>query len=361
MIKKKSVYRCKKVYTSKEKILFLSLPSKLYKDVCPQNYQEEQDLLNRIHVLSNDFELVPYVVVNSLGKAVCRCAVTYYPDDEVAYVGFFEACDNLDAVRVLFDTVEKDVLKKGRNKIVGPVNASIFIGYRFKVDNFNRIYTGEPYNKPYYKELWEQCGFQVSDTYVSNFLRKVTENDNDEFLEKIYNRYKRKGYEFISPSAFTFKKRLKDIYALMMNLYSGFSGYKIITEKQFMKMFSYLKHILNYDMVKLVYHKDKLQAFCVAVPNYRELSIGDTSVSDVIKMMKTKRKPDEYVILYVGADQSSPGLGGALMHLIKNLLYENQCTSVGALVKEGNVSGEYFDFLYTDKTHYELFEKVLEK
>ena len=61
----------------------------------------------------------------------------------------------------------------------------------------------------------------------------------------------------------------------------------------------------------------------------------------------------------MGADQSAPGLGGALMHVVKNKLFENKCTSIGALIKEGNITGKYYDSLYVSQTHYELFEKTL--
>ena len=354
------MYKCISVLRGSEKARFLTLPGKLYRgDVCPQNYDEEELLLDGIHPLSNDFLFFPYIVFDKFQKTICRCAVTYYPNDNVAYLGFFEAYENEEAVKVMFEAVERDARKRGITKIIGPVNASIFIGYRFKVDNFDRVYTGEPYNKPYYKELWEKFGFAVSDTYVSNFLRKVTEKDNDELLQRIYNRYERKGYKVVNPTKRTFKKCLTDIYALMMDLYSGFSGYKMISQKQFLKMYSYLKYILKYDMVHLVYHNEKLMAFSVAVPNYGKTSIGDTSLLDKIKILNMKKNPKEYVILYVGADQSTPGLGGALMHVVKNKLLENKCTSIGALIKEGNITGRYYDSLYVSKTHYELFEKSL--
>ena len=232
------MYKCISVLRGSEKVCFLTLPGKLYRDdVCPQNYDEEELLLDGIHPLSDEFFFLPYIVVNGFHRTICRCAVTYYPNDNTAYLGFFESYENEDAVKVMFEAVERDARKRGITKIVGPVNASIFIGYRFKVDNFDRVYTGEPYNKPYYKELWEKFGFKVSDTYVSNFLRRVTEKDNDELLQRIYNRYERKGYKVVNPTKRTFKKCLTDIYALMMDLYSGFSGYKMISQKQFLKMY----------------------------------------------------------------------------------------------------------------------------
>ena len=40
----------------------------------------------------------------------------------------------------------------------------------------------------------------------------------------------------------------------------------------------------------------------------------------------------------------------------KNKLYQNKCTSIGALIHEGNITGELYKDLYTDKFKYELFQ-----
>lgn len=335
---------------------FLSLPKTLYsKENCPQNKDREKRILSKTHVLSQDFEIFPYIVLNKK-QIVARCILTSYPNDNTAFVGFFESVNDKEPVQLLFNETIKKAKSLGKTEIIGPIDCSIFIGYRFKIDKFDTTYTGEPYNMPYYAQLWEDCGFTIKDKYVSNQLRTVQVEDCDSRLQRIYELYKDKGYSFVNPSEEDFGKHLRNIYQLLINLYSGFSGFHSITEKQFVSMFSYLSKIANYDMVDLVYKDDELRAFCVALPNYGFYGIGDLTVSKAMEIIKIKMAPKEYVILYVGASNKSAGLGGALIQKVRGHLIENGCTSIGALIKEGNVTGKLYSDLYVDTFHYRLYK-----
>ena len=81
--------------------------------------------------------------------------------------------------------------------------------------------------------------------------------------------------------------------------------------------------------------------------------------SKILKISKIKKNPSEYVIMYVGADKGTVGLGSAIVQLIRDELHKNQCTSIGALVKEGNLTGKMYDDLYIDQSTYVLLEKKL--
>ena len=71
---------------------FLALPGKLYqKDELTQDYDTEYKLLHEKHTLSKYFNITPFVVIDKNSQMpVARCMLTYYPEDDVAYFGFFE-------------------------------------------------------------------------------------------------------------------------------------------------------------------------------------------------------------------------------------------------------------------------------
>lgn len=336
---------------------FLQLPNTLYKhDINPRNVETEIQLLSGTHVLSGDIQFFPYIVMEE-SQVVARCALTYYAEDDTAYLGFFDAYDNLSAVQTMFSVVENKAKVDGKSRIIGPIDASIYINYRFKTDRFDKIYTSEPYNKEYYPRLWTQSGYKIKDKYMSNQLRQVQQKDIDERLARINMRFQERNYLFTELNKKTFISQLEDIYELMMDLYSDFTGYKRITKEQFVILFSSLQHILDFSMTKLAYKDNKMQAFCIAIPNYNGLTHGYVSMLDMLKIMRLKMKPKEYVILYAGS--KSPGLGGALVHEIREELFKNQCTSIGALIKEGNVTGTMYQDLYTDKFSYVLLSKEI--
>lgn len=352
-------YTCIEVKDKKTRKCFLALPSKLYGDDCPQDRKTEKLILEGRHPLSGDIEVTPFVTVDRQGDVLCRCLLTYYKDDPVAYVGFFEAYREEDAVRTLLGAVERKAIADGKKTLLGPIDASIYIGYRFKVDRFDTTYTGEPYNKDYYPALWAACGFCVRDRYVSNHMRKALPDEIDPRLQRMSDRYIARGYTFISPTRRNFKKCLGDVYESMMALYSSFSGFKPLTKAQYMTLFSPLERVLDLKLVKLAYKDGKLGAFAIALPNYRYLTRGKRTLGKLKKIMKTKKAPDEGVILYVGADKGVGGLGGAVAQQLRNALFEADCSSIGALIKEGNVTGEMYDYLQIDRFHYVLLSKDL--
>ncbi len=354
-----NTYKCQEANDKKLQKLFLDLPGKLYGSDCPQDLKTEKQLLKGKHPLSHDLQVVPFVTTDEKGKSLCRCMLTYYPEDDTAYLGFFEAENHPAAVATMLECVEERAKADGKQKLLGPVDASIYIGYRFKVDRFDKTYTGEPYNKPYYPALWENCGFLVSDRYLSNQLRRVEAEDIDPRLNRIYDRFLARGYRFVTPRRQDFAECLDAIGESMMRLYSGFTAYKPLRREQFSTLFSGLKFVLNFDMVKLVYKDDKLHAFGICLPNYGTLTRGRMTPGKLLRILKLRRKPEEFVILYVGAEPSSSGLGGALVHEIRNSLYRNGCTAIGALIKEGNVTGKVYDMLYTEQFHYIMLSKAL--
>lgn len=349
--------KCLTKQDEKTTALFLSLPKRLYKKDCPQDKKTEREILNGRHILSNDIEVYPFVVVDKNDIPLCRALLTCNKDDTTAYVGFFEAYDNSDATILLFDNIVAEARKNGISRLIGPIDSSIYIGYRFKTNLFDDYFTGEPYNKPYYAKLWQQSRFTVCDSYSSYKLHKIRAGDSDEKLERIYQRCLHNGYEFSSLQKKDFDVCLKDVYGLMMNAFSSFVGYKKLTEKQFVSMFSYLKYILDFDMVKLVHKNEKLSAFCICLPNYKKLTLGKMTLFKMLRLLKKRKNPDEYVVMYLGADGATCGVGSALVHYLQKSIFERQCTSIAALIKDGSVSEKYYKNIHTKQYSYVLLSR----
>jgi len=354
------MYKCLTKDSKNYKKYWLNLPSLLYKkNENPQDYKTEKQILEGTHPISCDIEVYPYVLINSENKPVARCLLTYYPGDDNAYLGFFESENNITAMREMILKVKSKAIEDKKKQIIGPVDASIYINYRFKNNLFDKTYTGEPYNKSYYPGLWEKVEFQICDKYSSYQLRKVELSDNDERFEKLVSRFEKHGYQFMNITPETFDKSINDIYPLLMNRYSGFAAYKELTKQQFLALFSPMKKILNSDMAKVVYKDNELQAFCICVPNYGTATRGKLNIFKILKINSIKKDPDEYVILYLAANEKCFGLGGALIQMIKNELYKNQCNSIAGLIHEGNTSEKYYSELHTEKFEYVLYSQPL--
>lgn len=339
---------------------FLALPKALYpRERRTQDTKAERAILNGTHPLSGEFTVRAYLAVDDGASPQGRCVLTYYPDDPAAYVGFFECVEDLDVCRALLSAAEAQARADGKEKLVGPLNASFWIGYRFKVENFDEHFTGEPDNLPYYADFWEACGFTVSERYYSNYLRSPTPEDPSEKWEKRLQRALDKGYEIRSLERGKFDEALRDIYRMLVRLYAKFPAFKLITEEQFTALFGSLKYVVDYECVLLGYKDGELAGFFVCVPNYGTLVDGDLSLRNLPAILRIRRNCKEYVILYIGVDRKHLGLGGAFAQTIRQIGQNKGAGSIAALIHEGNSSGVFFRELTTHTARYVLLEKAL--
>ena len=339
---------------------FLALPKTLYpRERRTQDTKAEKAILNGTHPLSGEFTVRAYLAVDDGASPQGRCVLTYYPDDPAAYVGFFECVEDLDVCRALLSAAEAQARADGKEKLVGPLNASFWIGYRFKVENFDEHFTGEPDNLPYYPDFWEACGFTVSERYYSNYLRSPTPEDPSEKWEKRLQRALDKGYEIRSLERGKFDEALRDIYRMLVRLYAKFPAFKLISEEQFTALFGSLKYVVDYECVLLGYKDGELAGFFVCVPNYGTLVDGDLSLRDLPAILRIRRNCKEYVILYIGVDRKHLGLGGAFAQTIRQIGQNKGAGSIAALIHEGNSSGVFFRELTTHTARYVLLEKAL--
>ena len=341
--------------------MFLALPKALYpREKRTQDTKGARAILHGTHPLSSEFTVRAYLAVDDAGTSPKgRCVLTYSDDDPAAYVGFFECVEDLDVCRALLTAAEEQARADGKEKLTGPLDASFWIGYRFKTENFDEHFTGEPDNLPYYPAFWEACGFEVAERYYSNYLRSPTPDDPSEKWEKRLKKALERGYEIRTLERRTFDETLRDIYRMLVRLYAKFPAFKLITEEQFVALFGSLKYVVDYDCVLLGYKDGALAGFFVCIPNYGTMVDGDLSLRDLPAILRIRRDCKEYVILYIGVDRKHLGLGGAFAQTIREIGQNKGAGSIAALIHEGNSSGVFFRELTTHTARYVLLEKAL--
>lgn len=338
---------------------FLGLPKHIYglRELM-QNRTDEAALLGGTHILSKYFKVTPILVYRGK-KAVSRAVVTIYPDDNTAYIGFFESENDSAAAKLLFDTAAQVAKENSAAEMTGPVDCSFWLRYRLKINHFGSPYTGEPYNKDYYLKLWEENGFKEYQKYFSNHYVAV---ESDEGCDKYGERLAKAvnaGYEIKSPDPESFDKTLREVYSLLIELYSSFPAYKRISESEFCAMFGYLKSILDYSMIKMAYYNKKAVGFFISIPDYRNSVYGKLYPWKLLKILSEKKKPRSYVMLYMGVDREHRGLGKALAESVRIELKKRRVPSVGALIRSGNINKDYMAQLIDFEYEYVLLKKVL--
>lgn len=356
-------YRTVSGSTDETKRRFLELPRRLYgKKDNVQNTGLEKELLEGRHILSRYFSVYPIVVLDEAGRAAGRCLLTFYEEDPCAYLGFFESVNDKAASGLLFAAAQREAARRGKSKLMGPLNASFWIGYRLKMNRFGTPYTAEPYNKAYYAALWEDAGFAVCDRYYSNALRVPEEADSSMKCKQRLQRIRDAGYLLRSPDRHTFAGDLREVYRVLIRAYSRFPMFRRIEEDEFCRMFMSLETVLDFDLVKLAYREDALAGFFICVPDYGNLAHQGAALRNLPKLFWNKycRKERRYVLLYLGIDPKHPGLGAALAEAVKQELVKKRAASVAALIHEGGISGGFYKELAVGRYEYAMFSKEIE-
>lgn len=354
------VFKCIKFEQEKKYIKdFLDLPKMLYgKKDNMENPGEVEALLRGNHPLSKYFIMNKFLIYGNQ-KVVGRFVITKYDGDDTAYFGFFECINDKKVAAYLFEEAYKYARDNGYAKIVGPVDASFWIKYRIKINLFeNMPYTGEPYNKDYYLELFKENGFEVCHHYTSNIYNKVV--SDEPLYDDRYVAFLGKGYEIISPKIEDFDKIVKELYDLLTVLYSDFPVYKDVSYEDFAKVFSDYRYIINMSMVKMAYYEGKAVGFFISVPDYGNKVYHLKNIFNLLKVLRIKKKPKRYVMLYMGVDQEHRGLGKALVGSIMEELRKNGLSSVGALARDGKVTQKYGEEHIEQCCEYALLEKPID-
>lgn len=337
---------------------FLKLPSALYgKKYITQNKNEEQQILKKNHILSKYFKAEAYIVYKD--NEICtRCIITEYENDVSLYFGFFESQNDEAAVKMLFNEVQRIAASGGYKNIVGPVNCSFWISYRLKADHYNsEPYISEPYNLSYYHELFEKCGFSVSNKYVSNLYGRIT--DEKTKYVKRYNLFTSNGYKIESPKKAEFETAIEHIYDMIMELYKDFPIFKSMTKQDFIVYFMKYRLILDYSIVKIAYYENEAVGFFIGMPDYGNLLYNDINIITLLKIYFKKIFCKNYVLMYMGVKAGHEGLGSAILQPILEFLNKKKAKSIGSFIKVGKVSESYVHEEIIDKFVYNLYVKNL--
>ena len=320
---------------------FIELTKKLYtKEDNMEDVSTMKSILLDKHPLSSDFKLNKFLIYKN-DEVVGRFIITEYPDDKkVCYIGFFECIDDSKVAKYLFENAYSFAKEKKYKNIVGPVDASFWIKYRLKINKFERPYTCEPYNKDYYFKLFKENNYKVIEHYVSNRYEQVDETYRNPKFKEHFDEFIGLGYEIVKPKDSDFEKCMGEVYEMVTNLYSDFPIYKNVSKEKFMDVFRSLGKIINMDMVRMAYYKGKPVGFYISVPNYNNL-VYHLDFFNILKVLKIKKKPKDYVMLYMGVETGHTGLGKALVYSIMLELMKNKLPSIGALARDGKINAKY--------------------
>ena len=162
---------------------FLNLPFAIYKDIpqwVPPLMPGERARFKPDYAFYRNSEAAFFLVLDDAGKPVGRVAALEhrphndYRNNKDALIYLYEAIDDDEVSRLLFDTAASWASDRGLSRLVGPKGFMTGDGLGLLVDGFeHRPAIGIPYNPSYYPRQWEEIGgFTKIVDYVSAYVQR---------------------------------------------------------------------------------------------------------------------------------------------------------------------------------------------
>lgn len=206
----------------------------------------------------------------------CRIAGFYNPTllidgEHVAFFGYWETHNNLEANQKLFAKFESWAQQQGATKVFGPINMTTYASYRIQLNPDNRPpFFGEPYNPKYYGSILEQCGYSVFMNYHSVIGHGDHIQVGTQAAPMFHAQLKKKKFTAVPLTPALWMERQEEIHSIFQALWQKNFGYVPIDLHTFQTFFSRsTAEQLDPDVsIALLDTENKIAAYLAVYPDY---------------------------------------------------------------------------------------------
>lgn len=268
------------------------ITTRLAKDFIRVNVEINQNDPNYIRPLDKDIddvfdskknktfrfgEAVRWILKDNNGKLIGRIAAftnrkykNKGDDVPVGGIGFFDCINDQAAADMLFDVAKHWLIQKGMQAMDGPIN----FGERDRwwgllVEGFQPPPYCLNYNKPYYKELFENYGFKCFFNQICFGL-----DPRKELSQKIIARHAQLAKNPAFSSSYIKKNQLEkfaaDFTIVYNKAWAGHGGLKELKKEQVLLMFRKMKPVMDEKIVWFVYHNNDPVAIFINLPDLNQ-------------------------------------------------------------------------------------------
>jgi hypothetical protein len=190
-------------------------------------------------------------------------------DNDTGFFGFFEAINDPEVARALFDTASTWLKHKGKKVMNGPQSFSIYDSVGFEVDGAQNIPSvGLFHFAPYYKDLAEACGLNKCIDWYSFLVKRVNYAQHAPYLDEV-----RKA--LLSTTDAVFKKlekrdmarRVKEVQHIFNSAWEGNWGHLPLTDKQMGMIFQALNFFIIPEFAIFAEMDGKTIGFIITIPD----------------------------------------------------------------------------------------------
>ncbi|MBX7242664.1 MAG: GNAT family N-acetyltransferase [Bacteroidia bacterium] len=245
--------------------------------VCPLDEEIESIFNPQTNVYFSHGNATRFILKDEKGNLTGRIAVFYNSKKAFNFeiptggVGFFECINNQEAADMLFNTAKEWLTKNGMLAMDGPINFSENDNFwGLLVEGFSQPAYGMPYNKPYYRELFENYGFKLFFEQISNEL-DISQPLPERFAKISQWITQKEGYRFVRPNLeqlSLFGKAFQEVYNDAWQFHENFTP---ISDEQIEKYVKRFRFIAIDAFLPFAYVNDEPAGFIICVPDLNQI------------------------------------------------------------------------------------------
>ena len=266
------------VVSDEHKKDFLDFPARLFQNdknyIRPLNNDIEEVFSPKRNKFFRSGECERFLFKNDKDETVGKVAVfinkKYKQKQATGGIGFFDCINDQKTADFIFDFAKNRLQEKGMEAMDGPIN----FGERDKfwgllIEGFSEPLYGMNYNPPYYRELFENYGFQIYFNQLC-FGRKVHDAVADNFLQIHKRISQNKNISAKRMKVRDLEKYAKDFTEVYNKAWANHGEGKELTNPQTFKLFKTLKPVINEHISWFIYENEKPIAMWMNIPDLNQ-------------------------------------------------------------------------------------------
>ncbi len=320
---------------------WLNFPKKIYKGnrnwVCPLDPDIRKIFDPAVNELFADGEAIRWIARTRSGEIVGRIAA-FYNREKAALeeqltggCGFYESIDDQQVANLLFDASRMWLASRGMEAMDGPVNfgqRDAWWGLLIQGYEFQPLYEN-PYNPPYYKELFENYGFQ---NYFNQntYIWKIYDDDVNALVHDRAKRlFETPGYRFEHLNIKNLDEAAENFRVIYNKAWSLFSGVKPMAQEEARQIMQTMKPIIDPNIIFFAYFNDEPIGFFIMVPDLNRLigkfngKFGLWQKLQLMWDLKVRKAGDRIFGIIFGVTPEFHGKGvesGMMCHILENYI-----------------------------------------
>lgn len=206
------------------------------------------------------------VLIENQGRVVARYLFSMHPTSQRLSLGFFECLENESTVKdLLFADIQSFRARFPQLiEVQGPIQGSLFAGFRFREKTSQPRFLGESLHLDYYPELWKKWGFEVEEFWDSYALDiktgKAFFRQTEENLKHLWQDPK---IQCRSLHLNEWKSEVHDIFQITTEAYKLAGTNNEIDESIFLALSEKIRPLLSPKTVKILEYDHKTVGFTI--------------------------------------------------------------------------------------------------